>query len=100
MDGTTSDDYDDVRRASRPWQFVTKVNWSCSGRETGLMMMNLGSSMVVEESVADSLAEGGHDANVSDVYWRATKRVGVSSGASDCKTMMLTNAFDLLCRRC
>lgn len=64
-----------------------------------LMMMNLVSSMVGVESIADSFADDGHDANVSDVYWRATKRVGVSSGASDGK-MMLTNAFDLLCRRC
>lgn len=55
--------------------------------------------MVGVESV-DLFAGDGHGANVSDVNWRATMRVGVSSGASDGKTTMMTNAFDLLCRRC
>lgn len=47
----------------------------------------------------DSFADDGDDANVSDVSWHVTKRVGGSNGASDGKMTTMTNAFDLLCHR-
>lgn len=56
------------------------------------------SSTVGVESI-DSFADDGDDANVSDVNWHVTKRVGGSNDASDGKMTKMTNAFDLLCHR-
>lgn len=59
------------------------------------MMMNLVWLRVVVE-VVDSLADDEDDVSVRDENWHVTSGVGVSSGASDGKMTMMTNAFDLL----
>lgn len=53
-------------------------------------------SLMVEVEPIGSFADDEHDANVSDVSWRETKRGGVSDDANDGK--MTTNVFDLFHR--
>lgn len=55
--------------------------------------------LMVGVGSADLFAGDVDDANVKDVNWRETQRVGVSDDAGDGKMTMMTNAFDLMLNR-